>query len=174
MARPGEQLDGLVEDPGRLDAVGHRPEETARNDRVDGVGLHRLDRSAGVEQAHHLQRGPRMGLVELAQQVGRGEPGADHVDPQRAAAGPYRGGGPFPSSQQIPGRRQKGLASGGEADTTGGPGEQRHPEFLFQRGHSLGGGLLGDGQGRGGRGELARIGDRDERAHGVQVHGGRP
>ena len=129
---------------------------------------------ASQQVRHDVEFGPGMGAVEVAQQAGRGELPADHVDAQGAAAGPDGGGGPLFGEQQVAGVRQERLPVDGELGSARRAGEQPHPEVLLQRGDALGDGLLGDRQIGGGLGELARVRDRDERAHGIEIHADRP
>ena len=62
-----------------------------------------------VEQGHDVELDPGMRAVEVAQQAAGREPPADHVDAQRAAAGPHRGGGPLLGPQELAGVRQERL-----------------------------------------------------------------
>ena len=172
MLRPGQQLDRFVEDAGGLDAVGEsggRDGEGAEGG-VDRALADRGDGRARVEQGHHVELGLGVRAVEVAQQAGRPEPPPDDIDAQVAAAGTHRGGGPLRGLQELAGVRQERVAVGGELDTARHPHEQPRAEALFQGGDALGDGLLGDGQAVGGFGELARIGDGDEGAHGLEVH----
>ena len=114
-----------------------------------------------------------MRAVEVAQQAGRCEPPADHVDAQRAAAGPYGGGRPLLGPQEVTGVREERLAVDGEHGPARGAGEQPYAEVLLQCGDALGDGLLGDGQIGGGLLEPARVRDGDEGAYGGEVHGAR-
>jgi hypothetical protein len=97
-----------------------------------------------------------MRAVEVAQQPGRPDPRVDDVDAQRAAAGPYGGGGPFGGLEQFAGGRQERLPVDGEPGAARRPGEQPHAEILLERGDALGDGLLGDRQVIGGGSEPAR------------------
>ncbi len=124
----------------------------------------------GVEQGHHVELGLGVRAVEVAQQAGRAEPPPDHVDAQVAAAGTHRGGGPLRGLEELAGMRQERVAVGGQLDPARHAHEQLRADALLQRGDALGDGLLGDGQAVGGFGELARIGDGDEGAHGLELH----
>ncbi len=116
VGRPGEELYGLVEDAGGLDVVG-KPrcgQRDGAEGRVDAAGPDGGDGRVGVEEVgHDLEFGFRVRAVEAAQQGGRGEPPADHVDAQGAAAGPHGGGGPFCGLEQIAGVRQERLPVSG-------------------------------------------------------------
>ncbi len=111
-----------------------------------------------------------MRAVEVAQQARGGEPPADHIDAERAAAGTHRGGGPLLSPKEIAGAGQEGLPVGGELGAARGAGEQPHTQVLLQRGDPLGHGLLGDRQIRRRFLELARVRDGGEGAHGIEIH----
>jgi hypothetical protein len=175
MGRPGEQLDGLVEDPGGLDAVGESPR--GRGQRAEG----RVDRGGpdgrygriGVEQRHDVELGLGMRGVEVAQQGRRRELPADHVHAQRAPAGAHGCGRPRLGLEQAARVGQERLAVDREPHAPRGAGEQPHAEVSLQRGDALGGRLLSDRQVGGGVGELASVGDGHERAHGVEIHAAR-
>ncbi len=64
--------------------------------------------------------------MEVAQQVGRGEPAADHVDAQRVAAGTDGGDCPRFGPEEIAGVRQERLPVDGELRSARGAGEQPH------------------------------------------------
>jgi hypothetical protein len=112
--------------------------------------------------------------VELAHQRGGSDPPGDHVDAQRAAAGPDRGGGALLGRQEIAGVRQERLPVDRELDAARGPGEQPHAQVLLQCGDPPGHGLLGDRQVGGGLGELPGVRDGHEGAHRLEVHATRP
>jgi hypothetical protein len=112
--------------------------------------------------------------VEAAQQARGRELPADHVDAQSPAPGTHGGGRPGLGLEKIAGVRQERLPVGGEPGPAGRAGEQAHAEVLLQPGDALGDGLLGDRQIRGGVLELARVGDRGEGAHGIEIHADRP
>lgn len=59
--------------------------------RVDRAGPDRVDGRVGVEEGHHVQLDLGLRAMEVTQQGGRGEPSADHVDAQRAAARTHGG-----------------------------------------------------------------------------------
>ena len=175
VGRSGEELDGLVEDPGRFDAVGELPRghgDSAER-RVDRAGPDSGEGRAGVEEGHDIELGPRMRAVEVAQQTCRCELPPDHVDAQRAAARPHGGRGPLFGPEEIAGVGQERLPVDGELGSARGAGEQPHLEVLLQRGHALGDGLLGDRQISGGFLELAHVRDRDEGAHAIEIHADR-
>ena len=176
VGRPGQELVGLVEDPGGPDAVGELPRGHGDGPEggVDGAGPDRGDGRVGVEQGHHVEFGLGMRAVEAAQQRGRRDPPADHVDAQRAAAGPDRGGGPLLGLEEIAGVRQERLPVHGELGAARRPGEQPHAEVLLQRRDPLGDGLLGDRQLGGGLGKLPGVADGNERADGLEIHANRP
>jgi hypothetical protein len=126
------------------------------------------------------ERGQRLlglGLDQLAAQVGRlaGErPDGRHRDPQRdrleggdpAAAGDAPGGGGELGLGELGALEQRaGVADEderrvGQPHAAAGRLEQRHPGLALEHGE-----LLGDGGGR----ELERVGDRGDRAAGVQL-----
>jgi hypothetical protein len=174
--RPGEQLVGLVEDPGGCDAVGELPcgPGDGPEGGVDGAGPDGGDRRDGVEQGHDIKLGLGMRAVEVAQQSRRSDPAADHVDPQRAATGPYRGGGPVFGLEQIAGVRQERLPVHGELGAARRTGEQPHAEVFLQRGDALGDSLLSNRQVGCGVGKLPGVRDGDEGAHGIEIHATRP
>jgi hypothetical protein len=167
---------GLIEDPDGLDAAGKLPrgQGDSAEGRVDRAGPDRGDGRVGVEEGHDIEFGSGMRAVEVAQQAGRREPPADHVDAQRAAAGAHRSGGPLFGLQEIARVRQERLPVDGEPGSARGAGEQPHAEVLFQRGDALGDGLLGDRQVVGGLAELACVRDGDEGAHGIEIHADLP
>ncbi|WP_315987530.1 hypothetical protein [Actinomadura sp. HBU206391] len=67
----------------------------------------------------------------------RCEPPADHVDAQRAAAGPHGGGCPLFGLEEIAGMGQERLPVDGELGSARRAGEQPHPEVLLQRGDAF-------------------------------------
>jgi hypothetical protein len=115
-----------------------------------------------------------MRAVDVAWQTCRCEPPADHVDAQRAAAGPHGGGGPLFGVEEIAGVGQQRLPVDGELGSARSAGEQPHAEAPLQRGDALGDGLLGDRQLGGGLLELARVRDSDEGTYAIEIHADRP
>ena len=116
VGRSGEELERLVEDPGGLDAVGELPagHGDGAEGRVDRPGPDGGDGRVGVEQGHDVELDLGMRAVEVAQQTGRREPPADHVDAQRAAAGPHGSGRPLLGLEEVAGVRQERLPVDGE------------------------------------------------------------
>jgi Major Facilitator Superfamily len=90
---PGEELEGIIQDPGDLDAgrkllrgLGHGAER-----RVDHAGPDRGDGGVGVEKVgHDVKLDPRMRAVEVARQQSRRDPGVDYVDAQRVEIHAHR------------------------------------------------------------------------------------
>lgn len=70
----GEQLERLVEDQGRLDAVGQLPDGHRAERRVDRTVPDRRDRRVGVGQRRDFEGDVRVRAVEAAQQRRRPQP----------------------------------------------------------------------------------------------------
>jgi hypothetical protein len=176
VGRPGDELDRLVQDPGRLDAFGELPggDGDGAEGRVDRAGPDSGYGRVGVEEGHHIEFGIGVRAMEVAQQGGRCEPSADHVDAQRAAAGTHRADGPVRDLEEIAGVGQERLPVDGELGAAGGAGEQPYPEVLLQHRDALGDGLLGERQTDGCFLELARVGGGDKGAHGIEIHAASP
>ena len=175
MGRPGQELDGLIEDADGHDAVREPPR---------GPGEGRNDASSVPDRTAAMAAPASSRCVTTSSSVPgwarwksrsrpAGEP-ADHVDAQGRRPGRTEAAARSSARQQVAGVRQERLPVDGELGSARRAGEQPHPEVLLQRGDALGDGLLGDRQIGGGLGELARVRDGDEGAHGIEIHADRP
>ncbi|RPK89357.1 hypothetical protein EES47_11455 [Streptomyces sp. ADI98-12] len=172
VARPGEQVERFVEDRGGRDPGG---QPVARHGhgaerRVDGAVPDRRHGRAGVEERDDVQLRVGMGPVEAPQQARQRELPPDHVDAQRPAARPHRGGGPLGGPEQRAGVRQERLSVEGEPRSARVPVEEADAQLPFQGGHALGHRLGRDREVDRGFLELPGLRDGDEGAYGGEIH----
>lgn len=169
MAGAGQQLVGLVQDPRRPHSAGQFPRRGDGPERgVDLSRGHRRDRGARVEEGHDVEFGLRPRAVKVAQHGTRTDPPADDVDAKRGPLDRRRY--PFGGMEKFAGVGKHRPARRGQLGTPRCPGKQAYAEFPLKPRYPFGHRLLRHPEVIGGGLELSGADDRDERAHGEEVH----